>query len=116
MFSKYVKEKYIVTSAVMFKEYPDIEFPKKLHDLGFEDQSWHNDACAAAWKTLPSGKVLVAWVDYDNPNDREMSNDKFALVLMDDDDSYGDPEKSHLIISTDSLDDLLKAIHQNMNK
>jgi hypothetical protein len=54
-----------------FTGYPDIVFPQWLRDLGFEDESWKNDAAARATKRLPNRHIISVWVDYDDPSDRE---------------------------------------------
>lgn len=106
--------RYRVISAVMFKEFPTIEFPKELIALGFEDQSWHNDAMAAAWKTLPSGKALIAWINFDDENERECG-DKYALILNSNSD-HSDENGGTEILDTDSFQAFLDAIHANLNK
>ena len=52
------------------KHFPD--FDDTLPTLeGFEDHSWHNDACPSLGKELPNGDFLSVYVDY---KDKERSD------------------------------------------
>jgi hypothetical protein len=69
------------------------EFPDFVLDVtspdGFEDQSWHNDACPRFGRQLPDGNYLVIWVDFANPSERDYSNcHRFAVDLHEADFTY----------------------------
>jgi len=46
---------------------------------GFEDLSWHNDVCPSFERN-----GLKLWVDYLNPNRRELKGKRFTLTHGDD--------------------------------
>lgn len=67
---------------VFFREYPTVEFPEGLRELGFQDQSWHNDAAAWAWH---EGKKVGVWCDHEAPDEREMKGPKYSVCRTDKD-------------------------------
>lgn len=64
-----------------FNEFSDIVFPAWLRERGFEDESWHNDAAPRAVRALREGLQLTVWVDYDDPNEREIPGSSKFLVV-----------------------------------
>lgn len=67
---------------MQFDDYHGIEFPAFLRDLGFQDDSYHNDSCGRCGMELASGRYLVVWVDYDDPTQREdEASPKFAIQV-----------------------------------
>ena len=68
--------KYAGVDHVRFTGH-DIEFPKWLRDLKFEDESWKNDAMAKACLYLNASEYecVRVWVDYADPCSREYGED-----------------------------------------
>jgi len=63
-----------------------IYIPNFIQELGFIDNSWHNDASPSF-----EGKGIRIWVEYDDPNAREGSTFKYCVAKLDEDgDSIGD--------------------------
>ena len=73
-----------------FKEH-DIEFPAWLQELEFQDESWGNDARARAIRTLGDGTIAYVWVNYDEPERRDLGNCKYAIHLAQSDEDFSDP-------------------------
>lgn len=75
------------------------EFPRFDDTLptleGFEDYSWHNDACPSLGKELPNGDFICIFVDY---KDKELSDfadlegDLYARFRVGNNKSDGDYE------------------------
>lgn len=61
------------------EEFPDFELDVTIPE-GFEDSSWHNDVCPS-WYSEELDAEL--WVDYKNPEDREMAGCPRFLVVLD---------------------------------
>lgn len=74
----------------MYLEYPDIAIPAALQGPDWMDLSWHNDACALSESKagLPPGLVMQVWVDYDDPEKREMGGKKFCVLVIHEDTGY----------------------------
>lgn len=94
------------SSPVFFRQKPDVEFPKFLRDMGFEDHSWGNDDGALAALNLGSVSLGV-WVlelylpiDPDDPSSLERMEDetKFSVVL------YNNDEEGNLDTTEDPKD------------
>jgi hypothetical protein len=67
-----------------FKEFPTIEIPPFLN--GWEDFSWHNDACGKMEHPLVQGAEypkLRLWVEEDSVSEREVIDFKYCLELID---------------------------------
>jgi hypothetical protein len=66
-----------------FKEYPDIIFPTELQDLGFDDNSWHNDAAAMARRPLDGHDYcsVIVFCDYEKPAERECGGKQFSVCM-----------------------------------
>ena len=79
------------TQTVFFKEFTDIVFPAALIARGFEDESWHKDTAPRAVRKLGT-KQLTVWVDYDNPEWREIPGAKKFLVVIERDYDDAEPE------------------------
>lgn len=73
-----------------YGEYPDIAIPAILQGPEWQDQSWHNDACAKSESTegLPAGLTRQVWVDYDDKDLREMGGPKYCVLVIDNDTGY----------------------------
>jgi hypothetical protein len=71
-----------------------IYIPSFIQEMGFIDNSWHND-------TSPSfeGKGIRIWVEYDDPDLREGSEFKYVVSKLDQDD--------------DDIEDLLNTNDEN---
>jgi hypothetical protein len=75
--------------STMFKDFPNIELPACLIALGFEDYSYHNDACARAAIIIAGGRYLTVWCAEANQNDREYQDaDQFIVCINDEDDNF----------------------------
>jgi hypothetical protein len=82
----------------------DVEIP-----AGFDDQSWHNNACPSFEKKLPDGQYLIIWVDYADPKDRDYSQfPRFSIDLHDTDYCHVDT-----LIASDNWQDILDFIAQH---
>ncbi len=74
--------------TTFFKEHPTLVFPQWAIDLGFEDESWHNDACARTTLRFPktiderADLLITLWVNYPEYEDREIGP-RFGLVMND---------------------------------
>jgi hypothetical protein len=64
-----------------FRDFDEIQFPEFAKRLGFEDNSWSNDACARATRPLVPGREITLWVDYDDKAERETGGGKFSVVV-----------------------------------
>jgi hypothetical protein len=86
-------------------EFPDFVLDVTIPD-GFEDNSWHNDACPRFQKQLPDGNYLVIWVNYANPQDRDYPNlHRFSIDLHEVDFTY-----LETLRSSDNWQDILDFI------
>lgn len=74
---KYQVEKILSSTKVFFKEFPNIEFPRELIDLGFKDESWHQDETALVTKQVTPKLLIGIWV-FDK-NDKEAKH-RFYVV------------------------------------
>lgn len=70
-----------MSDRIYFNEYPLVEFPQVLRDLGFEDNSWHNDASARARKEVDADKAVIVWCAEDTPDQREIEGAKRYTVV-----------------------------------
>lgn len=61
--------------TLAFGAFEDIAVPAWMDELGFTDQSWHNDTCARAVLWIDEEKHLgvCVWVERERPEDREWS-------------------------------------------
>lgn len=57
--------------------------PAALHDAllasGWEDVSWHNDACPSFLISTGPGRALRLWIDAEHPAERELGGARFSL-------------------------------------
>ena len=86
-----------------------IEFPAFDYDLpdlgeGWEDNSWHNDACPSLDYPLQGEEIVRIWFDYANPEDRECGGDRYILAVG----IYGETLEG--IHSSENLEDILAYI------
>jgi hypothetical protein len=87
-------------------EFP--RFPKPLPKLkGFEDSSWHNDACPSLTKDLGEFNSLRLFVNYPNPKDREIGDYKYILFY-----EMNDGLITKLVCESNNL----KVIKKSINK
>ena len=63
------------------KEFPDYDGFLPMIE-GFEDTSWHNDACPSLTYKLKADYELRLYVDYDDPERRETGGLKYKLSLV----------------------------------
>jgi hypothetical protein len=89
---------------VKFKDYRDLEFPQFLVDLGFNDDSYHNDASARASVECvgdASGfRWVWIWVAEDDVSDREFQNAKRFTVCKGRGEEMDDMD-SETVVETD---------------
>ena len=84
------------------------EFPDFVLDVvipeGFHDQSWHNDVCPSF-----SGRGVRLWIDYKDPEQREMMGKRFMMQRENED---GEPqnEPDDLLLETDDWNEVLAKI------
>lgn len=83
------------------KEFPDYDAPLPTLE-GFSDDSWHNDTCPSL---VNPALGLKLWCEYVNEDKRESEGARYALHRHDDSDNL-------LILESDSLDDIKKAIDE----
>ena len=100
------------TQTVFFKEFTDIVFPAALISRGFEDESWHNDAAPRAVRKLDT-KQLTVWVDYDNPELREIPGAKKFMLVVERDYEDAEPET---VGEFDDEETMLRAIDSLLNR
>ena len=67
--------------ARWFSCFPEIRFPDELDSRGFDDESYRNDACGKATLLLADGRMVVVWVDHDEPRRREVGGSRFTVLL-----------------------------------
>lgn len=87
-----------------FRDFYDMEVPQVALDFKFEDQSWHNDACARMTRD-----DLVLWVDWEDRSERELLlSSRFILVQVDlnnlEDDS------GRVLLESESEEELRKSL------
>jgi hypothetical protein len=85
-----------------FPDYPIADMPA-IPD-GFEDTSWHNDACPSF--THPDSR-MVLWVDYADPAQREISGPRFAISQADIDGLI-----ENVLLTTEDWNDVLKFLER----
>jgi hypothetical protein len=86
-------------------EFPD--FPEPLpHIEGFIDTSWHNDACPSLGKEITPNNWLTVFVDYLNPDLREIGHCRYALIFNE------DGGKTTELCDSDNLDEIKQSIDQ----
>lgn len=93
-----------------FNDY-DLEIPKFALDLGFIDQSWHNDAAAH----MSKGRLHL-WVAEVDPEQREYPQaPRFTLEISESAEDYGYPVT---LLRTDSEEQISTAIRafETVNK
>jgi hypothetical protein len=108
----------VKTCHSMLMKTPDykIEFPRFDElDLpipdGFEDHSWHNDACPSFAMKLSDSNYLRLWVDYKDKKDSDFADVqddryfRFGLVLY-----SADMEWIRDLSHTNDFADILKGI------
>lgn len=94
--------------AAMAREFPDFDQSTlPAIPAGFEDESWHNDACPSFYS---EALQLRLWVDYAKPEEREtFSGGRFTLQHEPRTDGVIDGEASDLV-SSDEWSDVLAHI------
>ena len=80
---------------------------KLLESAGFEDDSWHNNICvsftkACTFHNRPDGTTITIWIDAINPDNREMTAERFMVIAYDEMEPLGDE------FCTDSLTEALE--------
>lgn len=90
-------------------EFPDYEgdraitVPGFLFEGGWEDISWHNDACPSFVNAV---RGLKLWVDRDNPRYRELPSAKFVLT-----EEYND--QIYVLAAVETEEELLAALKKH---
>jgi hypothetical protein len=69
-----------------YAEHNEIRIPEFLQGEGWSDRSYHNDLCARSEYTLPDGRAVQVWVDFDDPKDREEGMPKYTVCILKDED------------------------------
>lgn len=81
------------------------EFPDFVLDVivpsDFHDQSWHNDVCPSF-----SAHGLRLWIDYKEPEMREMMGKRFCLQHEDEETG----ETSEVLLETDDWNEVIAMI------
>lgn len=101
-----------------FPDFPEADMPALPE--GFEDMSWHNDACPSFQH---EAKGLCLWIDYADPAMSEMPEarakgelKRFSLIQMDPDEEHGWQMPAcdihALVAESDDIDDILLAVGQ----
>ncbi len=92
-------------------EFPNFNLTVKIPN-DFMDVSWHNDISPSFEKILSNKYIIMLWVNYSDPDDREISehNQFLATILMPD---KCEPEEA---LSSNNYKDILKWIKQIENK
>lgn len=89
-----------------FKEF-DIEIPSVLSELGFEDDSWHNDVSSKATRVLRGGSVIVVWVSDKNRDNREYAESpRFIVEILASEDSFGVPRETIHVADAEEEEEL----------
>ena len=87
-------------------EFPDFELGVEIPE-GWYEASWHNDICPS-WEW---GDLYKLFIDYKNPQDREMSELKrFCIAKIHDID-----ELNEAVLHTDNFEDVV-TFTRNLNK
>ena len=73
-------KKVSLASKPVFKEHPDVEFPKELKDMGFKDLSWHNDETGLAVKKLSPKQYAGIWVWNEDDKPSQHPNHRFFVI------------------------------------
>ena len=88
----------------VLKEFP--RFPEPLPEIeGFEDTSWHNDACPSIGMELGEDDWLTLFVNYPNPKQREIGDYKYSLF-------HQNGLDTKMLCTSDNLNKIKKSIHQ----
>jgi hypothetical protein len=89
---------------IEFPHYDDI-----LPDLpqGWEDNSWHNDACPSMDYDLGEERILRVWMDFKSVNKREYKKGKRFVV------SVGEYTELQPLFTSDSYQEVLDYINTN---
>lgn len=88
-----------------FKDFNEIELPEWLLALGFEDDSWDQDACARATAALVDSRTIDVWIDFDDKSRREISsNKKFSAFV------YLTEDSPTTVCRTEKEDDFRRAL------
>ena len=86
------------------------EFPSFKDDFpsidGFVDTSWHNDACPSLGKEVNPNDWLYLFVDYSDPDLREIGNSKYSVHFN------VDGKENQFLLETDSLEEAKLFIEQ----
>jgi hypothetical protein len=96
--------------AKFFKEQPEIEFPQELIDLGFEDNSWRNDAGGFAWHPQ---KLISVFCAEEIPEQREFPSYYRYIVSKTEDDGYPMQET---LFQSESIDKVVKFLKPLLGK
>ncbi len=91
-------------NKIYFKEHPDVEFPKELIDMGFKDDSWHNDETAFATKKINSDLWVGVWIF--NEGDKNAEHRFSVVTIPVDDRGDYDPSTSKDFGSANTINEL----------
>lgn len=105
------------------KEFPHFSGVEMPTFDGFDDTSWHNDACPSFEKKMGNGLAIRLWVDHPDPQKRDGADFgnlpfRFAIDLM----KNGECETT-LVITDDlyalkddiaKVEELVNEIYRNM--
>lgn len=84
------------------------EFPDFVLDVivpsDFHDQSWHNDVCPSF-----AGHGLRLWIDYKDPEMREMMGKRF-MIQREGEDGELLNEPNDILLQTDDWDEVITMI------
>ena len=66
--------------ARRFKDYYGMPYPQWAIRTPWFDNSWHNDASGRISASTADGGTLDLWVSEENPDEREMANDRYMMA------------------------------------
>ena len=88
-------------------EFPSFDYALPDLGKGWEDNSWHNDACPSLDYPLEGEEIVRIWFDYADPEMRECGGDRYVLSVG----IYGDTLLP--ILESNDLDEILAFIKSN---
>jgi hypothetical protein len=85
-------------------EFPSFGILDVVLPIGFTDISWHNDCCPSFERQLPDGRSTRIWVDFADPDKRELDGSRFALCVYN-----ADGEWVETLIETNDWSNIVSA-------
>jgi len=82
-------------------EFPDFDYDMPNLGNGWIDSSWHNDTCPSFEYHNGKGLTYRLWVEYTDPNIREVGGKQFTLS------KYSDYDEMVQLLESDDLNEVL---------